>query len=184
MSAAANTGNPANRPLPPELHWEIESFLRAEARLLDQRRFEEWLDVLAEDLHYYMPVRAHVHEEQLREGFDAGFGGANFDEDKERMKIRVAKLRTGRDHIERPHSMLRHHITNVYVEATASVDCYRVSSYFIVTRLRHGNVKDLYSGERRDELRRADHPLGWEISKRTILLDETTMLGGGIGFFF
>ena len=168
----------------PELHWEIEQFLRAEARLLDNRQFEQWLELLADDLHYYMPARANVYEDQMREGFNAGFGGANFDDDKQRMILRVGKLRTGRDHAERPHSMLRHHITNVYVEELQSPDSFDVRSYFIITRLRHGRFKDIYSGERIDELRRADNAFGWQIGKRHIVLDETTILGGGIGFFF
>ena len=131
-----------------------------------------------------MPARAFVYEEQVREGFSAGFGGSNFDDDKERMGHRVRKLLTGRDHIERPYSMLRHHVNNVHILATEAVDTYQVHSYFIVTRLRHTRFKDIYSGERTDVLRRAENPLGWEIVKRQITLDETTMLGGGIGFFF
>ena len=43
-----------------ELKQEIEEFLYHEADLLDQRRFREWLDLLAEDLVYFMPVRRNV----------------------------------------------------------------------------------------------------------------------------
>ena len=168
----------------PELQWEIEQFLYAEARLLDNREFEQWYELLADEIHYYMPARSFVYEEQVREGFSGGFGGSNFDDDKERMGHRVRKLLTGRDHIERPHSMLRHHVTNVQIEPLDEADTYRVRSYFIVTRLRHTRFKDIYSGERTDVLRRAANSVGWEIVKREILLDETTMLGGGIGFFF
>ena len=167
-----------------ELQWEIEQFLYAEARLLDNREFEQWYELLADEIHYYMPARSFVYEEQVREGFSGGFGGSNFDDDKERMGHRVRKLLTGRDHIERPHSMLRHHVNNVQVEPQDAPDTYRVRSYFIVTRLRHTRFKDIYSGEKTDILRRAPNSLGWEIVKREILLDETTMLGGGIGFFF
>lgn len=167
-----------------ELQWEIEQFLYAEARLLDNREFEKWYELLADEIHYYMPARSFVYEEQVREGFSAGFGGSNFDDDKERMGYRVRKLLTGRDHIERPHSMLRHHVSNVQIEPSEAADTYQVRSYFIVTRLRHTRFKDIYSGERTDVLRRAANSLRWEIVRREILLDETTMLGGGIGFFF
>ena len=43
-----------------QLREEIEDFLYLEADLLDQRRFREWLDLLAEDLVYFMPIRRNV----------------------------------------------------------------------------------------------------------------------------
>ena len=36
---------------------EVEEFLYAEADLLDSRRFDDWLELLADDIHYWMPVR-------------------------------------------------------------------------------------------------------------------------------
>ena len=39
---------------------EVEEFLYEEADLLDQRRYGEWLDLLADDLHYFMPMRRNV----------------------------------------------------------------------------------------------------------------------------
>ena len=41
----------------PALQWEIEQFLYAEAALLDELRFDEWLTLLTDDIHYYMPTR-------------------------------------------------------------------------------------------------------------------------------
>ena len=59
MSAEA-----ATRPAPskvervtPELQQEIEQFLYHESRVLDDRRYEEWFKLLADDLHYFMPTR-------------------------------------------------------------------------------------------------------------------------------
>lgn len=174
----------SNKIVTPELQLEIERFLFSEARLLDKRELEQWYELLADDIHYYMPARSFVYEEQVREGFSAGFGGAYFDENKERMGHRVRKLLSGKDHVERPHSMLRHHVTNVVIEPMEIPDNFKVNCYFMITRLRHAKFKDIYNGERTDVLRRADNPFGWQIAKREILLDETTMLGGGIGFLF
>jgi len=36
---------------------EIEQFVYREARLLDQRRFHEWIELLTDDVHYWMLVR-------------------------------------------------------------------------------------------------------------------------------
>ena len=47
---------------------EIADFLYREVDLIDERRFEAWLDLLAEDLVYFMPMRRNVrhgyHDEQ------------------------------------------------------------------------------------------------------------------------
>ena len=37
------------------LHHEVEQFLFHEARLLDERKFDDWLDLLTDDIHYWMP---------------------------------------------------------------------------------------------------------------------------------
>jgi 3-phenylpropionate/cinnamic acid dioxygenase small subunit len=42
------------------LEREIEQFLYMEAELLDERRFSEWIDLIAEDIHYHMPIRRNV----------------------------------------------------------------------------------------------------------------------------
>ena len=39
------------------LKQEIEDFLYREAELLDDRRYEEWLDLLTDDVSYFMPMR-------------------------------------------------------------------------------------------------------------------------------
>jgi 3-phenylpropionate/cinnamic acid dioxygenase small subunit len=43
-----------------ELRAEIEDFYYTEAQLLDERRFPEWLDLLTDDLVYFMPLRRNV----------------------------------------------------------------------------------------------------------------------------
>ena len=39
---------------------EIAEFLYREADLLDERRYEDWLGLLAEDIRYWMPMRRNV----------------------------------------------------------------------------------------------------------------------------
>ena len=40
-----------------DLQYEIERFLYYEARLLDQGRFHEWLELFTDDMRYWMPIR-------------------------------------------------------------------------------------------------------------------------------
>ncbi|MEO2140966.1 MAG: aromatic-ring-hydroxylating dioxygenase subunit beta, partial [bacterium] len=54
---------------------EIQDFLFREAELLDERNFEEWLDLLTDDIRYWMPMRRNVKANELdreftREGQD------------------------------------------------------------------------------------------------------------------
>ena len=39
---------------------EIEDFLYREADLLDERDYDQWLDLLADDIRYWMPLRLNV----------------------------------------------------------------------------------------------------------------------------
>src|ERR1700760_3096897 len=79
------------------LREEIEEFLYEEAALLDERRYVEWLDLLTEDLTYFMPLRRnvkfgqHAAHENTREGKDISW----FDEDKWTLGKRVEQIMTG-----------------------------------------------------------------------------------------
>ena len=51
------------------LKQEIEDFLYREADLLDERRYDEWLALLAEDVRYWMPMRRNVKVDDLEREF-------------------------------------------------------------------------------------------------------------------
>jgi biphenyl 2,3-dioxygenase beta subunit len=166
-----------------ELQRIVEQFFYAEAELLDQRFFTEWFDLLSDDIRYQLPVRSKVFAQEQREGHNAGYNGYVFDEDKHRMGVRLRKINSGRDVVERPPSMMRRLITNVRIQPLPNDEC-RALSYFHFTRIRHDYQVDTYTGERDDILRRDDNDYGWQIAHRLITLDQTVHLGGGIGFFF
>jgi len=72
------------------LKQEIEDFLYCEADLLDERRYDEWLALLAEDVRYWMPMRRNVKVDDLereftREGRDISW----FDEGKDPAEVSV-----------------------------------------------------------------------------------------------
>jgi len=51
---------------------EISEFLYQEAELLDDRHFADWLDLLADDIRYWMPMRRNVKSNEMdREGYVA-----------------------------------------------------------------------------------------------------------------
>src|SRR6202023_2636668 len=110
---------------------EVEQLLYREARVLDERRFHEWLELFTDDVHYWMGARTnryprsskaisilspnryveddHTREDEL----------SIFDETKETLSGRVARLETGMAWAEDPPSRTRHLITNIELAGDA-----------------------------------------------------------------
>lgn len=167
-----------------EVHFEVSQFLTREARLLDERLFDEWLTLLAEDIRYVAPVRLARMPREERKEFEPTGGGAHFDDSKEDLAERVRKLATGRAWSEVPASRTRHLITNIEVSAADDSDAYAVWSNFLVYRTRGATYQDTFVGTRRDLIRRRSADFGdLEIATRQILLDQTVVLGNNLSVF-
>ena len=162
---------------------EIENFLYMEAELLDERRFSDWIELIADDVHYYMPQRRNVKfGEQYRENSDPESEISWFDEGKVTLVGRVRQLNTGLHWAEEPLSRVCHVVSNVQI-LDVQGDEVRVKSRFIVYRNRLQDEVDLFVGKREDLLRR-DQETGWKIAKRTIILDQNVLLAKNITVFF
>jgi 3-phenylpropionate/cinnamic acid dioxygenase small subunit len=155
-------------------HWLIE-----EAYLLDAQHYDEWLALLAEDIHYIMPVRVTT---ALNAGFDSAPGMAHFDENKYSLSRRVARFQTEHAWTEDPPSRLRHHITNVRTFATEDPDHVIVDSGVLLYRSR-GDVREaaLISAGREDLLRRDGQ--SWQLARRTILVDDSVLRTQNLAIF-
>ncbi len=97
---------------------EIAQFLYTEAELLDERRHDEWLALLAEDIRYWMPMRRNVQygdteREFTRETEDVVW----FDEGKDTLTRRVRQIQTGIHWAEEPQSRITHMVSNVQLLA-------------------------------------------------------------------
>jgi 3-phenylpropionate/cinnamic acid dioxygenase small subunit len=165
------------------LEREIEHFLYREAELLDERQWSEWLELVAEDIHYHMPVRRNVKfGEQHRENSDAESEISWFDEGYATLAGRVRQLNTGIHWCEEPFSRVRHIVTNVQL-VDLQGDEARVRSRFVVYQNRLRDEVNLFVGKREDTLRR-DADTGWKIAKRVILLDQNVLLAKVFTTFF
>ena len=165
------------------LEREIERFLFHEAELLDERRFSEWIDLIADDIHYHVPQRRNVKfGEQGRENSDPESEISWFDEGKATLAGRVRQINTGLHWAEEPLSRVCHLVTNVEVRAVEG-DEVKVKCRFIVYRNRLQDEVDLFVGKREDTLRR-DSETGWKIAKRTVILDQNVLLAKNITVFF
>jgi 3-phenylpropionate/cinnamic acid dioxygenase small subunit len=169
------------------LKQEIEEFLYREADLLDERRYDDWLPLLADDIRYWMPMRRNVKVDDLdreftREGRDISW----FDEGKETLTRRVRQIQTGIHWAEEPVSRISHLLSNIQLlevnpsiaePSEASVRC-----RFLVYRNRVETETDILVGKREDLLRRGEGD--WLIARRKILLDQNVLLSKNLTFFF
>ncbi len=78
------------------LRLEIEDFLYNEADLLDDHKYEDWLDLFTEDARYFMPMRRNVSSEEMEtENTAEKHEMSWFDEGKPTLIKRVQQIRTG-----------------------------------------------------------------------------------------
>lgn len=171
-------------PVSLELQNEIEQFYYWEAKLLNDRRFVEWFALLADDIHYFMPIRTtHIMREANLEYSGPG-DYAHFDDNAQMMRGRLRKITSDVSWSENPASRTRHLISNVMIVESETPGEYLVSNVFLVYRNRLERQLDIFAGERQDVLRRVDTGAGFEIAKRTILIDQSTLLSNNLSFFF
>jgi 3-phenylpropionate/cinnamic acid dioxygenase small subunit len=162
--------------------FEVERFLFDEAALLDSGRFEEWIALFADDVHYFMPLRRTVTRRQKDMEFTKPGEMAWFDDDKRILAGRVAKLATGTSWSEDPPSRTRHLITNVRVVEDDGGEL-GVESNFHIYRTRLKSEEQEWIGSRQDTLRRV-HGGGFLIAQRTIRLEQTVLLTPNLTTFF
>ncbi len=154
------------------LQYEVEQFLYREAALLDVRQYREWLGLLAEDIHYWMPIRRTVTVSDLDMEFTKPGDMAYFDDDRGMLEMRVKKLEAGSAWSEDPPSRSRHFVSNVRILSVEGGEI-TVEVCFHLYRTRLNSEVGSWVGRRVDVLRRAEG--GFLLAKRHIFLDQTVI---------
>ncbi len=163
------------------LKFEVEEFLFREANLLDERRYEEWLTLLTDDVHYWMPIRRTTTAREVDNEFTRPGGMAFFDDDKQTLATRVQRLAVGRAWAEDPPSRTRHFVTNLRV-LEIDGDEIAVSVNFHLYRTRLASEEDSWIGRREDRLRRVHGRL--MLAARHIYLEQTVILSQNMSSLF
>jgi 3-phenylpropionate/cinnamic acid dioxygenase small subunit len=124
----------------------FEDFIVHEARLLDDRRFRDWMGLFAEDGTYWVPSVP---------GQDSPFNQASlFYDDRDLMKTRVDRLEHPRIHVQTPPSRTAHLVGNVVVdEADDAKGEYLVSSTVMMVEYREDRQR-VFAGRQHHRLRR------------------------------
>jgi phthalate 3,4-dioxygenase subunit beta len=160
-------------------HLLAHRWLIEEAYILDHQDYDVWLDLLAEDIHYFMPIRVTT---AMGTGYDTAKRMAHFDEDKYSLSRRVARFQTEHAWTEDPPSRIRHHLSNIRTFGTHTEDELIVESAVLLFRSR-GDVNEpsLVSAGRTDLLRRG--PDGWLLARRHIAVDESVLRTQNLAIF-
>ncbi|MBH0779838.1 3-phenylpropionate/cinnamic acid dioxygenase subunit beta [Nocardia bovistercoris] len=184
-AAYACTGVRADR----DTHFEVEQFYYLEAELLDDGRFTDWLDLLADDLEYWMPTRTNRLRRQQALAIAARGDAAYYDETKESLAWRIRRFDSGMAWAEDPPSRTRHLVTNVAVHHVDPAEHPEfgaedlvVRSAFLVYRNRLEREENVFAGGRTDILRPAG--ASFLLARRTILLDQNILQAKNISTFF
>jgi 3-phenylpropionate/cinnamic acid dioxygenase small subunit len=142
VNTASEQPTPAARPqLRPLPDAEILSFLFLEARLADEGRYSEWESLWADDDDSIL-YRVPMHPDD-----DPRTTLAYVNDNRRRIKSRVAQLNTGNRHSQTPPSVMRRVISNsevvdedsdtVTVESNFSLFEYRIRQRFWAGRVSH-----------------------------------------------
>lgn len=150
----------------------VEDFVFAEAALLDDGAYEQWLDLWTEECVYWAPFRREVSE-------PASVVNLIFD-DRRRLADRVHRLTGGKAHAQDPPSATSRLMGSVRSSDGGSwrpaLDFDRVvEAGFILTELRQG-IRRQYTGKSTYWLRGADNDVRM-VAKRVDLLEALGPLG-------
>lgn len=161
------------------LQWSVEQFYFYEASLLDEHRYNDWIELFSKEVHYWAPVR--LTREGAPDEVDDG-GLCLFDDNYGSLELRVESFQVKSAWAEIPPSRTRHLISNVQV-TWVSPEQVCATSNFITFRSRLESVEHLFVGCRHDRLDRlADDR--WRIRERKILLDHSSFMTDNISVMF
>jgi 3-phenylpropionate/cinnamic acid dioxygenase small subunit len=162
------------------VYLDVLHFLNTEAELLDEGRFDDWLELLAEDIRYEMPLTL------TRERSELPVYATDMEimsESIHSLRLRIERLKTEYAWAEDPPSRTRHLVTNVVVRPGDSDEEVHASSCFCVFWNRGLDADgDLFIGRRKDTLVRSGG--GWRLASRELFLDTATLGANGVSILF
>jgi 3-phenylpropionate/cinnamic acid dioxygenase small subunit len=125
---------------------EVEAFVLGEAKLLDERRFRDWMGLFTPEGTYWVPAVV---------GQTSPFNQASlFYDDHDLMTTRVNRLEHSKIHIQSPKSHTLHHVGRVLVEAAdEKTGEYLATSTLIMVESRADSQR-FFAGRQYHRLRR------------------------------
>ncbi|MFI4974141.1 MAG: aromatic-ring-hydroxylating dioxygenase subunit beta [Caulobacterales bacterium] len=149
---------------------DVEDFLYAESRLLDEWRLDEWFDLFAEGAVYQVPTAG------APENDDPNTSLFYIADDYVRLRERIGRLKKKEAHAEYPRSQVRHMISNVAI-LSAEDGCGDVTCNFVAYRAKNGKV-DTYFGHSLYSIDWSGQT--WKIKSKRAVLDMDLLYPGKV----
>lgn len=143
---------------------EIARFIYREARLLDEKRWDEWYELFAEDGHYWVPL--------TRGQPDAEYHTSLAYEDRLLLKLRIERFRRGPPS-QHPPSWSQHVLQQPEIDA-AGEGWWRTRTPFLYFEAR-GDAVQSYAGAAWHELADAGGTLRIRLKRVDLLACETAL---------
>jgi len=108
---------------------ELEQFVYDEARLIDEKRFDEWYELFTDDARYWMPL--------TRGQPDGENHTSLFYEDKLLLRVRIERLKSPRSFSQHQPSWCQHVLQRPFIEDDgAATGRYRLRTPFVYVESR------------------------------------------------
>jgi 3-phenylpropionate/cinnamic acid dioxygenase small subunit len=123
---------------------QLIDFVYAEARLLDEQRFDDWLHLFTDDARYWMPLAPGQQDPLLHTSL--------LYEDKLLLRVRVERLAGARTYSQQPRSRSHHLLQQPSIERVdrdAGTCTLRTAFHYVETRL---DTQNLFAGWATHEL--------------------------------
>lgn len=169
-------------PAPIQIHHEVSQWLYREARLLDEERFRDWLEMLAPDIHYWLPLRENRFRRDRRPEPGPDNCASVYNDDRFDLELRIKRFETGLVWSEDPPPRTNRVVTNIEVMAQADDSLLKVYSNLSICRSRRQDEEVSFNAKRRDTLRRIDGR--WKLARRHILVTHHVFLDENVSVFF
>ena len=182
-----------NTLISPELQLRVEQFYFREARLLDNRQYQQWLALITEDIQYQMPSRINVAIDNRMHGNEDMISVERELEDSKSMgcpireenflhlAARIDRAYKMNSWSENPPARTRRIIGNVEIDKTGE-NSLKVLSNFHLYYARPGSDNFIYSGQRRDTL--VGFEDSYKIQHREVIMDYSKIDVPTLGLLF
>ncbi len=176
-----------------EMQFEVEQFYFHEARLLDNRQYQQWLALLDQEIKYIMPSRVNVQVDNRMRGDEDMIAVSRELEGEDsdgcplrgetiiHLGLRVERAYKVNSWAENPPARTRRIIGNVQIIEHSS-NSYQVLSNFILNYAEPGSENFVYSGQRCDRLTKNNN--SYLINRREIIMDYATINYPTLGLIF
>ena len=157
----------------PELQTTVTLFLHREARLLDDQDFQAWLDLLSDDIEYWIPISREQEDPLLEASITY--------ENKQLLQLRVERLSHPHAHSVARMPRSTHLISNILIdEKPSAAGDLVVTSNFLTLGYQEdaNNNQTLYGGTQTHHL--SEQNGEYKITRKKIVLNNVEAPHGNL----